>query len=93
MGGVRHTAKIGNDLDINWGNILTSLNWKRMFSDDLHLDAKLYYTRINTYVGITNEDWEMGVYEYNVSEYQIKILLIFHSFGRYRILSQCPPLL
>ena len=69
--GVRHTAKIGNDLDINWGNILTSLNWKRMFSDDLHLDAKLYYTRTNTDVGITNEDWEMGVYEYNVSEYHV----------------------
>ena len=69
--GVRHTGKIGNDLDIDWGNILTSLNWKRKFSDDLHLDAKLYYTRTNTDVSITNDDWEMGVYEYNVSEYHV----------------------
>lgn len=69
--GVRHTGKIGNDLDIDWGNILTSLNWRRKFSDDLHLDAKLYYTRTNTDVSITNDDWEMGVYEYNVSEYHV----------------------
>ena len=69
--GERHTGKIGNNLDIGWGNILTSLDWKRKFSDDLHLDAKLYYTRTNTDVAITNDDWEMGVYEYNVSEYHV----------------------
>lgn len=60
--GIRHTGDTGFDLDVRWGNVLTSLNWKKNFSDDLHLNTVLYYVRSNTDVGIFNDMWEVSGY-------------------------------
>ncbi len=60
--GVRHTGDTGFDVNVRWGNMLTSLNWKKKFSDDLHLNTVLYYVRSNTDVGIFNDMWEVSGY-------------------------------
>lgn len=39
-----------DDLCLKWGNILASLNWKKKFSDDLHLNTSVHYVRSNTHV-------------------------------------------
>ena len=58
--GVRHTGESGHDVNVRWGNILSSIAWKKNFSDDLHLSTTLYYTRSNTDVGQVSEKWEIG---------------------------------
>ena len=60
--GVRHIGDTGFDVNVRWGNMLTSLNWKKKFSDDLHLNTVLYYVRSNTDVGIFNDMWEVSGY-------------------------------
>ena len=57
--GVRYTGKSGYGLDIRWSNLLTSLNWEKKFSDDLHINTILYYVRSNSGVGITLDSWKM----------------------------------
>ena len=58
--GTRHTGESGHDVNVRWGNILSSIAWKKIFSDDLHLSTTLYYTRSNTDVGQVSEKWEIG---------------------------------
>ena len=58
--GTRHTGESGHDVNVRWGNILSSIAWKKIFSDDLHLNTTLYYTRSNTDVGQVSEKWEIG---------------------------------
>ena len=58
--GTRHTGESGHDVNVRWGNILSSIVWKKIFSDDLHLSTTLYYTRSNTDVGQVSEKWEIG---------------------------------
>ena len=57
--GRRFTGKNGHDLDARWGNVLASLNWDMKFSDDSRLDMLLYYTRVNSEVGLLNSRWRM----------------------------------
>ena len=61
--GTRYTGDAGYDLDVRWGNVLTSLDWDRKFSDDLHLNTVLYYVRTNSGVGMVDDSWKM--YEYS----------------------------
>ena len=58
--GVRHTGDSGHDINARWGNILASLDWKKNFSDDLHLNTIIYYTRSNTDVGLWDKEWLVG---------------------------------
>ena len=58
--GTRYTGESGHDVNVRWGNILSSIAWKKIFSDDLHLSTTLYYTRSNTDVGQVSEKWEIG---------------------------------
>jgi hypothetical protein len=53
-----------DDLDLKWGNILGSLNWKKQFSDDLHLSTSLHYVRSYTDVDL------LHVYENTYSAQQ-----------------------
>lgn len=53
-----------DDLDLKWGNILGSLNWKKQFSDDLHLNTSLHYVRSYTDVDL------LHVYENTYSAQQ-----------------------
>ena len=66
--GVRYTGDEGFDLNVRWGNILASLNWKKKFSDDLHFNTVLYYVRSNTDVGIGNNLWDMEEYSLTVTD-------------------------
>ena len=61
--GTRYTGDAGYDLDVRWGNVLTSLDWDRKFSDDLHLNTVLYYVRTSSGVGMVDDSWKM--YEYS----------------------------
>lgn len=69
--GARYTGTSGYDLDVRWGNVLTSLNWKKKFSDDLHLNTILYYVHSNSGIGMLQGDWEMDSYSPTVSEQKI----------------------
>ncbi len=81
--GVRHTGDSGYDLNARWGNILTSLNWTKKFSDDLHLNTILYYTRSDTDVGIENYSWEMDEYNPIITDEDIseRNYSRLHDFG------------
>lgn len=69
--GTRVTGKNGHDMNIRWGNILASLNWKKRFSDDLHLNTNVYYTRVNTDVRMSEDRWELQEYEAITTEHQV----------------------
>ncbi len=66
--GARYTGEFGHDLNVSWGNILGSIRWTRNFSDDLHMNSTLYYTRTNTDVGMTNDKWDMNEYQPVITE-------------------------
>ena len=66
--GTRYIGDNGYDLDVRWGNVLTSLNWDRKFSDDLHLNTVLYYVRTNSGVGMIVDSWEMNNYSPTVTD-------------------------
>ena len=66
--GTRYIGDNGYDLDVRWGNVLTSLNWDRKFSDDLHLNTVLYYVRTNSGVGMIVDSWEMNNYAPTVTD-------------------------
>lgn len=66
--GVRHTGESGYKMDINWGNLLTSLNWYKKFSDDLHLNTSLYYVVYNSGIDINNKDWKMNDNDASINE-------------------------
>lgn len=66
--GVRYTGDTGYGVNVRWGNVLASLNWKKKFSDDLHLNTILYYTRSNTDIGMVNDGWEMDRYSPSVTD-------------------------
>ena len=66
--GVKYVGDSGNTLDTKWGNILTSLNWYRKFSDDLHLNAILYYVRSNTTVDMIDDTWKMNDYSPSITD-------------------------
>lgn len=69
--GTRHTGKNGHDMNVRWGNILASLNWTKRFSNDLHLNTILYYTRVNTNVKLSEDRWELQEYEAVITEHQV----------------------
>ena len=69
--GVRLTGTNGHDMNVRWGNILTSLNWTKRFSDNLHLNTVIYYTRVNTNVRLTEERWELQEYDAIITEHQV----------------------
>ena len=58
--GVKYVGDSGSSLDTQWGNILTSLNWYKKFSDDLHLNSILYYVRSHTGVDMIDLEWKMS---------------------------------
>ena len=60
--GTRYTGYSGYDMDVRWGNVLTSLNWDRKFSDNLHLNTVMYYVRTNSGVGMIADKWKMNSY-------------------------------
>lgn len=66
--GTRHIGDSGYDLDARWGNVLTSLNWDRKFSDDLHLNTVLYYVRTNSGVGMLVDNWKIDEHSPTVTD-------------------------
>ena len=69
--GVRFSGGNGDDLKTRWGNFLASLNWKKRFSDNLSLDAILYYTQVGTKVYLQNNKWDMDKYRPLTTELSI----------------------
>lgn len=69
--GTRHTGENAYDLQSSWGNILASLNWSRIFSDELHMNSILYYTRTNTDVMLYNREWELNETKMRIMDYSI----------------------
>lgn len=69
--GIRLTGKNGHDINVRWGNILASLNWTKRFSDGLHLNTTIYYSRVNTDVGLSEDRWKLEEYEAVVTEHQV----------------------
>ncbi len=57
--GIRHTGESGYDINVRWGNILSSLAWHKEFSDELHLNTVLYYVRSNNDVAQSSDRWEL----------------------------------
>lgn len=57
--GIQYSGKNSHDLKTRWGNILASMNWQKRFSDELQLSTYLFYTHVNTKVGIDNNRWQM----------------------------------
>ena len=70
--GVRHTGEDGYGVNIAWGNILSSLNWKKKFSDDLLMNTVLYYVRSNTDVGMYENEWTMDRLSPTVTQFGMK---------------------
>ncbi len=70
--GTQYVGQTGSDLNVRWGNVLASLNWKRRFSDNLSLNAILYYTCNSSRVRLEDWQWDMGEYEPTISEQRIK---------------------
>lgn len=66
--GERIIGKPGYSLDADWGNILTSLNWQKKFSDDLHLNTIAYYVRSNSGISILNKKWKISDYAPKTTE-------------------------
>lgn len=60
--GTRYTGDSRYDLNVQWGNVLTSLNWKKKFTDDLHFNAALYYLRSNSGISMIVDSWQMDEY-------------------------------
>ena len=60
--GERFTYDLKDHMNARWGNILAGLNWKKAFTDDLHLNTSLYYTRSRNKVGVLYSKWEMDDY-------------------------------
>ena len=70
--GVRYTGNNGYKINARWGNILGNLAWMKKFSDDLHLNTSLYYTRTNTDVSLYQNEWSVGEYEFWIQEEGIR---------------------
>ena len=67
--GIRNTGENGHDLNVRWGNILTSLNWKKEFSDQLLLNTILYYTRASNNIMLDNYQWSVAQREPLITDY------------------------
>ena len=69
--GKQFSGNNSHDLKTRWGNVLASLNWDKKFTDDLHLNTNLYYTQVNTKVGIGNSTWKMDSFQPHTTEFLI----------------------
>lgn len=54
---VLHKGYDNAKVDVNWGNLLASLLWDNVISDDLYLNANAYYSRNYNRVGMDVDVW------------------------------------
>ncbi len=52
-----HEGQDENNLRMNWGNLLTSLNWKSRVNDEFNYSAVLYYTRCVSDMDYYDDSW------------------------------------
>ena len=70
--GQRYTGDDGHDLNVRWGNVQASLDWQKDFSENLHLRTILYYTRVNNFIRLANNSWNMEEYYPGITEYTVE---------------------